>query len=132
MADMQIRLPGARTAMPPLVELPDERRAASSSRHRRGKPLGKPPLLPDPARVSSPSARARGRRWLGTVDPNLIRRPQTPDTGSAAAAADSGPGLSARPAIFPPVAPAQLGRPAPDGPDPPDPARAIVFLEFSL
>jgi hypothetical protein len=49
MAGMQIRLPGARTAMPPLVELGVKRRVAPSHRPGWRRPLGEHPHPPAPS-----------------------------------------------------------------------------------
>jgi hypothetical protein len=70
------------------------------------------PWCPAPsARVSSPLAPARGRRHLGTIDHNFIRRPQLPHTPSVARPADaSGPPVSVA-SHFPARAPHALGRP---------------------
>jgi hypothetical protein len=95
--------PAPNPPLPPLVGITGVRRVAPCAHQGRRRSLGEPPPLPEPARVSSPSAPARGRRQPGAVDPDLIGRPRCPRTPSAAVAADSGPALSARPDGFPPV-----------------------------
>jgi hypothetical protein len=54
---MQIRLPGTRSALPPLVEVGVKRRVAPSRPRRRRRPRGEPRWDPEPARVSSLSPR---------------------------------------------------------------------------
>jgi hypothetical protein len=72
----------------PLVELVEVCRVGPSSPRRRGKLLGEPPPFPEPARVSSLSAMAGGRRRPRAIDPDLIGRLRALLTGLASAGAD--------------------------------------------
>jgi hypothetical protein len=92
------------------------RRAAPSPPRRRGSPQVSPYAGPGRPRVSSPSARARGRRRLGTVDHNLIRRPQLPDTPSVAPATDGRAPLVGRLNRQPARVAPGVGRPSADPP----------------
>jgi hypothetical protein len=107
------------------------RRATSSPPRRRGSPQVSPCAGPGHPRVSSPSARARGRRRLGTVDHNLIRRPQLPDTPSVAPATNRRAPLIGRLNRQPARVVPGVGRPSAD---PPRTARipARVFLVKSF
>jgi hypothetical protein len=68
MAVLQIRLPGAKAAEPPLAGLGVERRVAPPPRRRPRDLPGEPLRALDMARVSSLSLTAGGRRRSRTVD----------------------------------------------------------------
>jgi hypothetical protein len=84
-ADVRIRLLEEKPPLPHLAKVAILRRVASSSPHRRGKPLGALPPLPDPAKVFALSHHVGGGRRAGTVDPDLIGRPWALPTDSAPA-----------------------------------------------
>jgi hypothetical protein len=78
----------ANLVVPPTVELVADRRILSSPPHGRRRTVGEPLCAPDPARVSSWSVPAGGRRWLGAIDRDLLEWSPSPRTGSAFCVAD--------------------------------------------
>jgi hypothetical protein len=128
-ADMQIRLPGTRTSMPPLAGLAVVRRAASSGPRRRGMPLGEPPPSPEPARVcSSPP----GRRRKETKQNRRSRIDRTACTSpyrfGPSRSLASGPRLAGGLTMFFPRAAGVLGQPAPDQPSPARSGLCSIFF----